>query len=152
MTVSFIPKDVFSVVARDVENFLNPAIELTHGRDDMSSVWKSLMTEQSQLWMAFDDENNDPKGALVTRVENYPLKRMMNYLYIGGDDLKEWHKDMLAIVEKFAREEGCQGMELVGRRGWDRFLRECGWDAKHIICERFFDEEVEVEEEKLDVA
>ena len=62
MTVSFIPKDVFSVVARDVENFLNPAIELTHGRDDMSSVWKSLMTEQSQLWMAFDDENNDPKG------------------------------------------------------------------------------------------
>lgn len=150
MTVSFIPKDVFSVVARDVENFLNPAIELSHGRDDMSSVWKSLMTEHSQLWMAFDD-NNDPKGALVTRIENYPLKKMMNYLYIGGDDLKEWHKDMLAIVEKFARKHGCEGMELVGRRGWDRFLKECGWEAKHIICERFFDEE-EAEQEKLNVA
>ena len=115
MTVSFIPKEVLSVVARDVERFL------------------------------------EPKGALVTRIEQYPLKKMINYLYIGGDDLKEWHQDMLAIVEKFAREKDCQGMELVGRKGWDRFLKECGWKAKHIICERFFDEE-EAEQEKLNVA
>jgi|TARA_R110000796_G_scaffold101324_1_gene210036 hypothetical protein len=150
VTVSFIPKDVFSVVARDVEEFLAPAIELSHGRDDMTSIWKYLILGQSQLWMAFDDEDNKPKGALVTRIEDYPLKKMINYLYIGGDDLKEWHKDMLAIVEKFAREQGCEGMELVGRKGWDRFLKDCGWEAKHIICERFFDEETQ--QEKLNVA
>jgi hypothetical protein len=152
MTVSYIPKEVFSVVARDVERFLAPAIELTHGRDDMTSIWRSLMLQQAQLWMAFDDETDKPKGALVTRVEMYPLKKMMNYLYIGGNDLKEWHKDMLAAVEKFARAEGCRGMELVGRRGWDRFLKESGWEAKHIICERFFDEEESEEEEELNVA
>jgi|TARA_R110000822_G_scaffold1584_1_gene7342 spore cortex formation protein SpoVR/YcgB (stage V sporulation) len=151
MTVSFIPKEVLSVVARDVERFLEPAINLSGGRDSMSSVWKSLLADQSQLWMAFEDEDNKPKGALVTRIEQYPLKKMINYLYIGGDDLKEWHQDMLAIVEKFAREKDCQGMELVGRKGWDRFLKECGWKAKHIICERFFDEE-EAEQEKLNVA
>ena len=151
MTVSFIPKEVLSVVARDVERFLEPAINLSGGRDSMSSVWKSLLADQSQLWMAFEDEDNKPKGALVTRIGQYPLKKMINYLYIGGDDLKEWHQDMLAIVEKFAREKDCQGMELVGRKGWDRFLKECGWEAKHIICERFFDEE-EAEQEKLNVA
>ena len=43
-------------------------------------------------------------------------------------------------------------MELVGRRGWDRFLKESGWEAKHIICERFFDEEESEEEEELNVA
>ena len=151
MTVSFIPREVLSVVARDVERFLEPAISLSGGRDNMSSIWKSLLADQSQLWMAFEDEDNKPKGALVTRIEQYPLKKMINYLYIGGDDLKEWHHDMLAIVEKFAREKDCQGMELVGRKGWDRFLKECGWEAKHIICERFFDEE-EAEQEKLNVA
>ena len=152
MTVSIIPKEVLNVVAHDVERFLEPAITLSGGRDDMSSVWKQLLAGQFQLWMAFEDEDNTPKGALVTRIEHYPLKKMINYLYIGGDDLKEWHKDMLAIVEKFAKENGCQGMELVGRKGWERFLKECGWEAKHIICERFFDEDEEVKEEKLDVA
>jgi len=96
--------------------------------------------------MAFEDEDT-PLGALVTRLEEYPNARMLNYLYVGGDDMASWHQEMLDSLERFAKDNDCAGMEIIGRKGWERFMKKFGWETKHIVCEKFF-----TDKEKEDVA
>ncbi len=148
MYVSMIPPEAFVIVAKDAEQMLAPAVALSNGRENMESVWTRLLSEDYQLWMFFD-EKNSPEGALVTRVEQYPLKKMLNLLFIGGANLEGWHEELLSTLEDYAKKTGCAGMETVGRMGWKRFLKDFGWEATHVVCEKTFDV---VEEQQQDAA
>jgi len=148
MNVSLIPPEAFVIVAKDAERLLAPAVALSSGREDLSTVWTRLITEQYQLWMFFDEEN-EPEGALVTRVEEYPLKKLLNLLFIGGENLEGWHRELLSTLEDYAKDHDCAGMETVGRMGWKRFLKDFGWETTHIVCEKTFDV---IEEEQQDAA
>tara|TARA_R110000744_G_C19257479_1_gene550987 strand:- start:375 stop:821 length:447 start_codon:yes stop_codon:yes gene_type:complete len=148
MSVSLIPSGAFNIVAKDVEKHLAKSIEMAHGRENMAVIWEALLKDERQLWMFFD-EDNKAEGALVTRIEHYPLKKMLNLMFIGGENIEAWHEELLETLERYARENDCSGLETVGRKGWERFLKKFDWDAAYMVCEKNFDE---VELEKQDVA
>ena len=144
-TVSIIPQAVLNVVYNDAAGLLEPAVAQSDGRHNVNTVMDRVSLGDYQLWMAFSEENK-PIGALITLIEPYPLKTMLNLLFCGGKELEEWHEDMLVVLEKFAKDNGCDGMELVGRPGWKRFLEKHGWGSSHLVVERTFDiEEVKKE-------
>lgn len=147
MNISIIPPAVLDIVVKDAERMLMPALERSNGRFDFKSVLAMIETGHNQLWFAFDTENN-PVGALVTVIEQYPLRKMLNLLFCGGTDLEDWHEEMLDILEAYGRKHGCDGMELVGRYGWKPFLEKFGWEASYLVCQRTF----EIEEEQKEVA
>ena len=148
MTVSLIPQEVFDVVAQDASRLLAPSVELSGGRESLDTLWYRLTHDYFQLWMFFD-EDNIPEGALVTSIEQHPLKKMLNLRFIGGDNLDGWHEELLETLERYAKENGCDGMETVGRFGWKKFLGNFGWETTHIVCEKTFDV---IEEENQDAA
>ena len=145
--VSIIPQPALDMVQKDAEQLLASALERSDGRHDFMSIMAGLGTGRYQLWMAFD-EMNSPIGALITTIERYPLMDMLNLLFCGGESLENWHEEMLEVLERFAKENGCDGMELVGRYGWKPFLEKFGWEASYLVCQRTF----EIEEEQKDVA
>ena len=49
----------------------------------------------------------------------------------GGDDGKP---HVLESVEKWARDNDCEAIELRGRAGWERVLKD--WDLRQIILEK----------------
>ena len=73
---------------------------------------------------------------------------MLNLLFCGGEDLEGWHENVLVLLEQYARDHGCSGMELIGRAGWKKFLQKNGWSATYLVCERNFDKEALEEEEE----
>lgn len=148
MNVSYIPPEAFEFVAKDVERHLAKSVEMTHGRESMDTIWSALTRKERQLWMFFDDDNK-PEGALITRIEYYPLKTMLNLMFVGGTNIEAWHEELLETLEEFAHANGCSGLETVGRVGWKRFLQKFGWDAAYLVCEKNFDA---VSEEKQDAA
>lgn len=145
MSVSLIPTAAFNIVAKDVEKHLAKSIEMTHGRENMTVIWEALLKEERQLWMFFDEDNN-AEGALVTRIEYYPLKKMLNLMFIGGENIEAWHEELLETLEKYAKESDCAGLETIGRKGWERFLKKFDWDAAYMVCEKNFDEVEEQED------
>jgi hypothetical protein len=147
--VSIIPPAVLDVVEDDFKLLIQSAIDRSGGRQTFKSVRDSVAEGRYQLWMAFD-EMNSPIGALVTQIEFYPGRKMLNYLFIGGRELVDWHIEMLDSLERFAKEQECDGMELVGRVGWERYMRKFGWGASHVVIERMFEDDEE--EEKQDAA
>ena len=145
--VSIIPQPALDMVEKDAERLLASALERSDGRHDFASIMAGLEAGRYQLWMVFD-EMNSPIGALVTTIERYPLMDMLNLLFCGGESLENWHEEMLEVLERFAKENGCSGMELVGRHGWKPFLEKFGWEASYLVCQRTF----EIEEEQKEVA
>ena len=148
--VSIIPSAVLDVVEDDFKVLIQSAIDRSGGRQTFKSVRDSVAEGRYQLWMAFD-EMNTPIGALVTQIEFYPGRKMLNYLFIGGRELVDWHIEMLDSLKRFAKENRCDGMELVGRKGWEKYMKKFGWGASHIVIEHMF-EDAEEEEEAQNAA
>lgn len=118
---------------------LADAIELSRGRHDKESVLKDLAEGITQLWIAYDDFGS-VDGALITRIEEYPGRKMMGFMFIGGKNIDDWSSQMLELLYKSAKDNKCDGCELVGRKGWERFLGRFGWETRHVFCEIIFPE------------
>jgi hypothetical protein len=52
---------------------------------------------------------------------------------VGGRRLKLWQAEMVALIEAYARAEGCAYTSGCGRRGWSRAL---GYDNGGYIVQK----------------
>lgn len=95
------------VIDRDQKDFLVDDIhELLKSRDMQLWVWRA---------------RNKITACLVTKIVNYPRRRVCQMPYIAGADMKDW----LAcepIITAWAKENGCSQLEGFARKGWLRVL------------------------------
>ena len=106
----------------EVTHLLDRAFAYSDGKFSKRYVFDQLLAGGMQLWVA-------PRCVLVTRILNYPEKRIMELFLCGGENLAEHLDKGLGLLEKYARAAGCHGMELWGRRGWERYLRPHGFES-----------------------
>lgn len=101
------------------------ALEYAGGTHDIEHIRESVLRGDLQLWPG-------EKSAIITEIEQYPLKRCLNFFLAGGDlaelqrmtpDIEQWAKTMW----------GCSSAKLTGRQGWSRtFLKDMGYEPKWI--------------------
>lgn len=61
-------------------------------------------------------------SVIVTEIVDYP-KRAVCRIWLAGGEMDELIKAEKSIVE-WARSHGCDGMEIIGRKGWERQLKD----------------------------
>lgn len=113
-----------------------PAVATSHGRYSPHDLYVELCNGQQQLWVCFDDDGIH--GAATTRLVNYPQRRVLSGHFCGGTRMHEWKAPLLGLLERFARDHDCDGMEMLGRRGWERVLDSFGWKPSHVTFEKDF--------------
>jgi len=87
----------------------------THGFVD---VVEGVLSGHMQLW-------SSEKGCAVTEIVVYPNKKVLHVFLAGGK--LEHITDMQEDAVKWAKDKGCKGMQLNGRAGWKKALRDTGW-------------------------
>jgi hypothetical protein len=88
----------------------------------LKHVRAAIENNEAQLWPVFD-------AAVVTEIVAYPPgARVLSYWLAGGslESIVRLHQ---FAIEPFAIDKKCVGIEVKGRRGWARTLREQGFDA-----------------------
>ena len=135
-----VPEDVLHVW-NDAWGWLAPAVAQSSGRISVDDLRRGLYRGEYQLWVAFKDDAID--GAIITTITEYPNKRILTWLFIGGDHIEDWCDSMHKLVERFSRDMGCEGAEIVGRKGWVRFMKKYGWNEEYITVDKMFDNEEE---------
>lgn len=117
------------------EPFLWRAILLTDGDETLISVRNGLRDGDRQLWMAFEDETmSRALMAVTTRLVQFGSgRRKCEIAQIGGDDMERW-LGFLPIIESWAKDQGCSGMRIIGRRGWGRVLSGYRESATVLEC------------------
>ena len=71
-------------------------------------------------------------GAIVFRIVRYPRKRMLR-IWLAGGDMDSSIDAMLEAAEFHAAQHECDGIEVVGRRGWEKVLKPYGFEHKRVV-------------------
>jgi len=96
---------------------IEKALELGHSTHTVADMVDRIDSGECDLWV--QDE-----GLLVTKVEDWPQKRVMRFWLAAGK-----LEDVLALEPRVivsARKHGCDGMVIDGRKGWAKVLSN-GW-------------------------
>lgn len=131
--VSLVPTDYIDACWKDVEEFLNKAVKYTYGRYEVEDIYDCLKEYDHQLWVAIDE--GKIIGAVVTNVMHYPKRKYLVMSFCGGSDLKDWKDPMLKLLQRFAKDIGCDGIEATARQGWAKVLQDDGYKQHWVTFE-----------------
>jgi hypothetical protein len=99
---------------------LAPAVERTRGAQTLGTVLDSILAQDAYLWACVD--GHELCSAHVTSVYRCPTgQRRLRFSLTGGHDLAEMARE-IANIEDWARTNGAEAAEIVGRKGWGRVL------------------------------
>src|ERR1700754_3915063 len=97
------------------------------GLADMAQLERDLRSGAALLWLAWNPGLGEGAGrsfieaAAVTQLDIANGRKFCTIVACGGHGLNRWCS-LIGALERFAREEGCAGMRIYGRRGWARVL------------------------------
>lgn len=92
------------------------------GLQTADDALEAVQDDEAQLWAG-------EKSVMVTRVTDYSQSRLAT-IWLAGGDMDELVETMLPQVETWAKENGCDGIALAGRKGWQRVLASRGFETK----------------------
>ena len=72
-------------------------------------------------WIIWDEEAKETFGLSLTEIHVKPSNRKMLHIHVVGRDPKRW-VGLLPELEEYGRQQGADGVEIVGRQGWERSL------------------------------
>lgn len=110
-----------------VSHYVADAVQHTHGRFETDDVLDMILDESHTLWVAY--ENRHVKGAVVTTIMEYPRRRLLGCPFVTGEEFPSWKGPMLEMLQRWAIDNGCEGIESTARLGWARVFKDDGYAA-----------------------
>lgn len=88
------------------------------------SIWMSVQSGQWQVWGAGHD--GSVRLVLFTQIAFYPAAKVLQGIILLGNSFDESVDALWASLEHFARQESCERVEVVARKGFERKLSKYG--------------------------
>lgn len=112
------PQSAMSSSADEFErcaDYIVAALEYAGHSHTLQDVWQAVTNKQAAFFPL-------EKSAIVVEIVDYPQRATCRIWLAGGDmeELIEAEKDICI----WARERGCDSMEIIGRKGWERQLKD----------------------------
>jgi len=118
-----------------VEEYLNAALKHGLGEYSIGDIKSACISKNMQLWVKI---GTDVEGAFVTKIAKYPQKNLLCVILLGGKEFHRWRDEADALLNAFGKENNCEYVELFGRKGWGKVLKDI--DYKEIT--RLFAKEI----------
>jgi hypothetical protein len=131
MKVTSVPYEYVNEIWPDVAKMISPSVKYNNGRYHVDDIYKGLMDQNMQLWLAFDYSQKagngiDVYGSIVTSISQYPRKKCLTIMFVGGRKISLWLNEIHDMMYKFAKDCNCDSIEGYGRLGWGRLLNKFG--------------------------
>lgn len=151
MKISYVPfhkmdLDAQTLVWLQILPFVKKLVKQANGRVTEVSLLNECRTAQVSLWVCYEEDKDGtpvPSSFICTKIREYPGKRLLSYEYCGGERIDEWFETATTLIEEWARKTGddgpgCDGVEIIGRLGWQRYLVPKGWTQVFSLYEKRF--------------
>jgi hypothetical protein len=122
------PKQVDAVWDR-----VSPWVKRAMERGDLGTFWDielDVLDGKALLWLAWDGEL---KGCAITQITKTEKSKVCLIVACGGEKAKEW-VHLIGKIEIYARDEGCDAVRILGRKGWLRVLKD--YSAPKLVLEK----------------
>lgn len=142
LEISLVPIGHISKTIPSLLGYLEESESWSGGRSKVDDILRFLLAGQMQLWVVFSKDEQQIYGHIITEVKQYPQFKMLviQYCCIESHYMQYVEDKMQDIAERFAKDSGCVGIELVGRLGWGKKLEKFGYTTKDIVYQKFFKE------------
>ncbi len=107
----------------NVRHLVHKALKQGNGEYEESDIFDALIKANMQLWWGNET-------ILITEIAVYPQKKACIMLPAAGKS--EELGQGLPMLELWAKAQGCDAMQIYGRKGWKRALAEHGYADKHV--------------------
>lgn len=132
MELNFIDRAELPNIWSVVRNDILKAVDYSRGRYNEKAIVDGLITGAMQLWVLFDDEI---KMSMITQIMTYPTGlKVCEVTLLGGLDSKEWVNFVVGELDKWAVSLGCHSLQIIGRPGWEKVLKN--WGKIAVMLER----------------
>jgi len=133
----FIPQKLVEKVWIKVEPDVKSALERSGQYANSNHIKQHCLKNEMQLWILWNKENKDKKyyGVVITEVIQRPLIKVLNIRIMVGNNRENW-QHYISIIEDFAKQNGCDKMELIARPGWERVLKQFNYTKSHVVLDK----------------
>ena len=140
MRIALIPPGMVADTIPQLLPYLKKSQEWTKGRVTVDNILKFVLDGQMQLWVGH--EEGKIYGHVITEIKQYPQCRMLVVQYCAGEPSHMKHVDdeMFDLLDRFAMDAGCSGVEFVGRPGWRKQAEKYGFEVRSVMYQKFFKE------------
>ncbi len=107
--------------------WIEDALAYSGGTHDFGDVVAGITSGRMQFWPA-------ERGCAVTEIVVYPQKRVLHVFLAGGE--MDQIIDMIDSAVEWSKQQGCTGMTIAGRHGWQRVLAKHGYRAVMTVLEK----------------
>lgn len=118
-----------------VAQMINSVFLIGIGDDTIDDLYKDVLSGDALLWIAWDEKQERILSCCTTKLV---ILRHQTCCYVtacAGRELKQW-LDLLAGIEQYARNEGCDIFRIRGRHGWKRLLASHGYTEPWVTLEK----------------
>ena len=94
----------------------------------------------SRTVLSYSPEQQKIYGHVITEVKEYPRCKMLVIQYCAGEEnhMQYCEDKMYELLDKFAKDTGCVGIELIGRPGWGKHVKKRGYEVQSVMYQKFF--------------
>lgn len=141
MKASLVPPGMVSNVIPALLPYLRESEKWARGRATVDDILRFVFTGQMQLWIGH--EENTIYGHVITEIKEYPQCKMLIVQYCAGEPNHMQYVDdeIFDLLDRFAKDTGCSGVEFVGRPGWRKQAEKYGFEVRSVMYQKFFKEE-----------
>jgi len=141
MRASLVPPGMVSSVIPALLPYLAESEKWSKGRASVDDILRFVLNQQMQLWVVH--EENTIYGHVITEIKEYPRCKMLVVQYCAGESNHMQYVDdeIFDLLDRFAKDAGCSGIEFVGRPGWRKQAEKYGFEVRSVMYQKFFKEE-----------
>jgi hypothetical protein len=140
LEISLVPIGHVSAAIPGLLPYLAESEVWSRGRSKVDDILRFVLNGQMQLWVVFCKEEQKLYGHVITEVKQYPQCKMLVIQYCAGKtNYMQYAEDkMYDVLDSFAKNTGCVGIELIGRPGWGKHVKKRGYEVQSVMYQKFF--------------
>jgi hypothetical protein len=127
--ITQVPVEDLEFIWSQVKPQIEKALDGSYSSYD---ILEYIKQNRMQLWISWND---GIEASFVTEVCDYPQLRVMRWVLAGGSNMESWLDLVTSKVEDWAKRNNCQRLEIVGRKGWTKVLRDYEPQAVYFVKE-----------------
>lgn len=115
-----------------VRDYTENMAQHSGGRYLREDIEEAVAHGTMQLWLVGTQKEVLAVG--LTEIIRYPRSKACRMIACVGARMRDW-SHLNEFVRLWAREQGCDRMEALCRKGWERVLARHGYRPFHILLE-----------------
>ena len=133
MEFSQIPSEKLPDVWLALLPYIEKALSYANGEQTIEDVYNDILFGNTQLWAVHLGTETQAVG--VTRLVQFPKKKVCRVVLFSSDALDSM-MHLWPRFEDWARAEGCQSIDWMGRPGFVKIMKANGYESKYTVMSK----------------